>query len=401
MPTKASSSKGQSAQHMGMVLAGDGIASRAMALAFAKMGIASTIIAPKEQVLTGGVQIAPNGWAALKKLGLGEDAQDPTQDLIKNHALALSMMRVLSLNTGYNLVQIPLNDRARRQPYTSMTRQGLNETLKKAAQKTKKVTWENAAITAVTSKDNKAEITLDDGKVITADWLIGGDGSHGICRQYVAAETSPSKQSFTRQAFRIVIPGAACPPTLMGKASNLWLGDGSHMVHYPLADGMLNLVAVMPKAASIDDLIHLTRQHPQGSFLTAYIRDNGDHVYSQPLYQHQSLDAFQRGRVILCGDAAHPMPPHLAQGAGQSLIDAAHMMALAQSLNISPDDDLQVLFTRWAADRNRQVKSIRRNAERAGAIFAIDGPLAKLRNFAMASIGGKLLTDQLESLWAE
>ena len=95
------------------------------------------------------------------------------------------------------------------------------------------------------------------------------------------------------------------------------------------------------------------------------------------------------------------MPPHLAQGAGQSLIDAAHMMALAQSLNMSPDDDLQVLFTRWAADRNRQVKTIRRNAERAGAIFALDGPLAKLRNFGMASIGGKLLTDQLESLWAE
>ena len=399
MPSKASPSKVQSAKttdlgmDLGMVLAGDGIASRAMALALAKMGIASTIIAPKAQVLTGGVQIAPNGWAALEKLGLGKDAQD--------HALALSMMRVLSLNTGYNLVQIPLNDRSRRQPYTSMTRQGLHDLLKKAAQKTKKVTWKNAAITGVTSKDNHAQITLDDGKVITADWLIGGDGSHGICRQYVAAEASPAEQSFTRQAFRLVISGKVCPPTLMGKASNLWLGDGCHMVHYPLADGTLNLVAVMPKAATIDDLIHLTHQHPQGAFLTAYIRDHAHDVYSQPLYQHQSLDAFQRGKVILCGDAAHPMPPHLAQGAGQSLIDAAHMMALAQSLNMSPDDDLQVLFTRWAADRNRQVKSIRRNAERAGAIFALDGPLAKLRNFGMASIGGKLLTDQLESLWAE
>lgn len=394
MPAKASSSKAQSSKTMnlGMVLAGDGIASRAMALALAQIGIASTIIAPKAQVLTGGVQIAPNGWAALEKLGLSKDAHD--------HALALSMMRVLSLNSKYNLVQIPLNDRRRRKPYTSMTRQGLHDLLKKAAQKTKKVTWKNAAITGITSKDNHAKITLDDGKTITADWLIGGDGSQGICRQYVAAETSPSEQSFTRQAFRLVIPGEACPPTLMGKASNLWLGDGSHMVHYPLADNSLNLVAVMPKAASIDDLIHLTRQHPQGDFLTAYIRDHGDNVYSQPLYQHQSLDAFQRGRVILCGDAAHPMPPHLAQGAGQSLIDAAHIMTLAQSLNISPDD-LQVLFTRWAADRNRQVKSIRRNAERAGAIFALDGPLAKLRNFGMASLGGKLLTDQLECLWAE
>ena len=376
-----------------MALAGDGVASRAMALALAKMGIASTIIAPKAQSLTGGVQIAPNGWAALEKLGLSDDAQD--------HALTLSMMRVLSLNSGYNLVQIPLNESAHRKPYTSMTRQGLHDLLKKAAQKTKKVTWINAAITGVTSKDNKAKITLDDGKMITADWLIGGDGSHGICRQYVAAEASSTERSFTRQAFRLVIPRDACPQTLMGKASNLWLGDGSHMVHYPLADGTLNMVAVMPKAAGLEDLLHLTNQHPQGAFLTAYIRDHADAIYSQPLYQHLSLDAFQRGQVILCGDAAHPMPPHLAQGAGQSLIDAAHIMTLLQNSAISPDDDLQVLFTRWAADRNRQVKSIRRNAERAGALFALDGPLARLRNFGMASIGGKLLTDQLETLWAK
>ena len=103
---------------------------------------------------------------------------------------------------------------------------------------------------------------------------------------------------------------------------------------------------------------------------------------------------------MLIGDAAHPMPPHLAQGAGQSLIDAAHMMAVFGGMTPSDMNDLQPVFTRWAADRNRQVKRISRDAERAGAIFALDGPLGKLRNLGMASIGGNILVKQLESLWA-
>ena len=376
----------------GLVLAGDGIASRAMALAFAKLGITSTIIAPKASPLAGGVQIAPNGWAAIDRLGLS--------DMMASHAMPLSMMRVLSLRTGYSLVHIPLNDRQRRTPYSSVTRQGLHDALKKAAQKTKKVTWKTAAISAVTSRDHKAEITLKNGDVITADWLFCGDGSRGIGRQYVAADDATASAPYSRQAFRLTLPAADCPPTLTAQASNLWLGDGAHLVHYPLADQTLNLVAVMPKAAGVDELIHLVRQHPQGSFLQSYLTAYGDDVFSQPLYQHQSLDALQRGRVMLIGDAAHPMPPHLAQGAGQSLIDAAHMMAVFGGMTPPDMNDLQPVFTRWAADRNRQVKRISRDAERAGAIFALDGPLGKLRNLGMASIGGNILVKQLESLWA-
>ena len=95
------------------------------------------------------------------------------------------------------------------------------------------------------------------------------------------------------------------------------------------------------------------------------------------------------------------MPPHLAQGAGQSLIDAAHLITVFENSGLTLDDDWQALFTRWAADRNQQVKAIRRQAERAGDIFALDGPMAKLRNLGMSSLGGTLLTDRLESLWAE
>ena len=401
---------------IGIAIAGDGIASRAMALALAQIGIKTTIIAPqakplktkplKDKLLQGGVQLAPNGWAALKTLELDQSCQD--------HALTLSMMRILSLNTGYNLIPITLNDRQSRTPYTSMTRQGLHEALQSAAKKTKKVFWKSASIDMVTSRGNQAEITLDDGQTLQADWLFGGDGSMGLCRQYVLADDRPLAHSFNqpafRQAFRMIIKSDQIPATLQAKASNLWLGDGAHLVHYPLADGTVNLVAVMPKTATIDDLIRLVGLHPQGAFLQSTINNNPDRVFNQPFYQHPSLDVLQRGRVVLIGDAAHPMPPHLAQGAGQSLIDAAYMKTLMATANLSSGEFnqaislqpelLQPIVMRWAADRNRHVKMVSRNAERAGAIFALDGPLAKIRNLGIASLGKRLLVKSLEDLWA-
>ena len=375
-----------------IALAGDGIASRAMALALARMGWASTIIAPKSQKLQGGIQLAPNGWAALTKLGL--------RDAVTPHALPLSMMRLLSLSMGHSLVHIPLNDRETRTPYTSVTRDGLAACLKSAAQKTKLVTWQEGTISAVIRQDDRAVITLDDGQTQMADWLIGGDGVDGLCRRYVAADDHANRMGYTRKAFRLVLPAKQCPHSLIARASNVWLGDGGHFVHYPLASDDVNMVAVMPKAAAIDDLARLLRQHPQGDFLADYVSQHRDQIHHQPLYALPQLDALQRQRVLVIGDAAHPMPPHLAQGAGQTLIDAAAIMTILNEMNIKPGDNLQPALTRWAAERNRQTRTIRLNAERAGKIFGLDGPLARLRNIGLATIGGRAMIKQLEEIWS-
>lgn len=370
-------------------LAGDGIASRSMALALAKSGLACTIIAPEANRQMGGMQLAPNGWAALDTLGLAQDAE-------KTIATPFSIMRVMSLDTGFNLVQIPLNTTAKRKPYTSITRQGLSDLLLEACEKTKRVSWHSGSIQAVASNGEKAVITLDDNQVIEADWLFGGDGSTGLCRDYVSAEEQ-SPKSFTRKAFRMVIDGKACPPGLMGHASNIWLGDGGHIVHYPLASNDLNFVAVNHKAASLDDLKQMLKNHPQGAFLIDYINANQDKILEQPLYKFSTLDAWQRGRIILIGDAAHPMPPHLAQGAGQTLIDAATMLEILQRESHAIS---QNVITAWAGRRNREIKNINSHAERAGEIFALDGPLAKIRNLGLATIGGRMMTNSLETIWS-
>ena len=60
----------------------------------------------------------------------------------------------------------------------------------------------------------------------------------------------------------------------------------------------------------------------------------------QALYDREPLPDWRVGRVVLLGDAAHPMMPFYAQGAAQSIEDA---YVLAGCLAASPDDPVAAL----------------------------------------------------------
>jgi salicylate hydroxylase len=108
-------------------------------------------------------------------------------------------------------------------------------------------------------------------------------------------------------------------------------------------------------------------------------------VFDRPAVSWAGQQA--QGRVALLGDAAHPMRPYLAQGAGMAIEDAA---ALAQALNSNPNDVPSGLRhyaqTRW--QRNAQVQ---RRAQRNGALFHLPPPLSWARNAGISLLGQRVL----------
>jgi salicylate hydroxylase len=99
--------------------------------------------------------------------------------------------------------------------------------------------------------------------------------------------------------------------------------------------------------------------------------------------------------VVLAGDAAHSMPPHLAQGAGQGLQDAASLLAWLEKA-----DDIDTAFAGYARERAADVSRIVQKADVSGRIMAMSGPAARLRDLALNLGGPRLMQSWLAEVWA-
>jgi salicylate hydroxylase len=104
---------------------------------------------------------------------------------------------------------------------------------------------------------------------------------------------------------------------------------------------------------------------------------------------------WRRGSVVLAGDAAHSMPPHLAQGAGQGLQDAASLLAWLEKA-----DDIDTAFAGYARERAADVSRIVQKADVSGRIMAMSGPAARLRDLALNLGGPRLMQSWLAEVWA-
>jgi len=104
----------------------------------------------------------------------------------------------------------------------------------------------------------------------------------------------------------------------------------------------------------------------------------------QGAYQHAL------GRVALLGDAAHPMRPYLAQGAGTAMEDAAELgrvLALAQD----PALDVPTMLNRYALNRWQRNARVQARALRNGQIFHAGGVLRWGRDASMKLLGERVL----------
>jgi salicylate hydroxylase len=105
------------------------------------------------------------------------------------------------------------------------------------------------------------------------------------------------------------------------------------------------------------------------------------------LYDMPELRQWGEGAVTLLGDAAHPMLPFLAQGAGMAIEDAA---VLAGALARSPGDIPAALRAYEDARRSRTAL-VQRASRRNGAIYHKTGAEAFIRNAGMTMLGGRRL----------
>jgi salicylate hydroxylase/6-hydroxynicotinate 3-monooxygenase len=225
----------------------------------------------------------------------------------------------------------------------------------------------NRRLTGV--KQNAPGVTLEfaDGSLAEADAVVGADGVHSVVR---ASLFGPDAPRFTgRVAYRTTFPA-----TLLGSAKiddcTKWWGPDRHIVIYyvtPRRDE-LYFVTSQPEPewrneswSAKGDLGQLRRAfegfHPQVQSVLNACPD----VHKWALYERDPLPAWCVGRVVLLGDACHPMLPYMAQGAANALEDAA---VLARCVGGAGSDGIESAFARYEATRKERTSRIQLTSRR-------------------------------------
>ena len=372
-----------------IAVSGSGIAGLAAALAVLRNQKPLLLVAGRTPATTlqGGVQIAPNGWAALDQLGLGDAA--------RARATALQAITVRDMRSAATLASLDLSA----SPYASLSRADLASLLKAEISALSGMTDIAANITHVVQRgpdQGKAvHMLTDDGGRHIVDALIAADGVSGFGRHYVngtdsGMETAPNKG---RVAMRAVAKTADLPRIFSQPFCNLWLGQGAHFVHYPLHGGKdVNMVLTLDAAKAGDDW---QQRYLGRNDILGQLCDHADIKWVKTaLPAHPYHDCWRRGRTVLAGDAAHPIPPNLAQGAGQSLVDAASL------LRWMADDNLDSALSGYARERSKAVGVIFKKAAVSSKIMALDGIGATARSTVIGLGGAPMLNAWLAEVWA-
>jgi salicylate hydroxylase len=186
------------------------------------------------------------------------------------------------------------------------------------------------------------------------------------------------------------------------------------VVHYPVRGGeWLNVVVIVQ--GRVDGDLQSWDHHANGADLqevfemsAKLLRDliqavtDGGHKGGPswrlwPLNDRPPMSGAHQqaqGRVALLGDAAHPMRPYLAQGAGMAIEDAAELgFALAQAQSPAQELGLDVpaLLQRYAANRWERNARVQARSVRNGRIFHAQGPLRWARDASMKLLGEQLI----------
>lgn len=380
-----------------ILIAGGGIGGLALALALARTGRESLVLEARPEFGTAGagIQIGPNGVRILSALGVA--------GALRPLAGRPEAIRVHRGDTGRRLADLPLGTWIAERhgaPYWVLHRADLHEALRAEAERSPLVSFKTGFSVRLARRDAEGVRVQSDGKEsATGAALVGADGLWSNVRRMVAPEGVPVFAGAS--ASRCVLPAEAAGPLPM-RAVGLWLSPTAHVVHYPIRGGRELAIVVIAKEDWESRAWDAAAERAQVlDKVSAFHADLRAVLAAAPqwrrwsLHRLPTLSAWSRDRVVLIGDAAHPMFPYLAQGGVMALEDA---WCLARAFAASRGVEERAIDA-YVAERRGRAARVQAASARNGRIYHLGPPLSLARDAVLATVPGARLMARFDWLY--
>lgn len=380
-----------------VLIAGGGMGGLAAAIACRRAGWQARLHERAEALreVGAGIQLGPNATRILIGWGLEEPlralAAQPRQLHVRD---GVDGQQVGTLRLGQTFT---LRYGA---PYFTIHRADLQALLLEGARQAGAELRLGSRIGTVLPGPQEVRVEVGDSGHDQGDALVGADGVWSQVRQQVCNDGPP--RATGHLAYRTLALQRDLPAALRSEDVTVWLGPRLHVVAYPVRAGeMLNVVAVVQgsargapedwdQAAAVADLVaalgplarplqHLVAAMPGWRLWALHDRP--------PL---RGAGQMASGRIALVGDAAHPMRPYLAQGAGMAIEDAAALGGVLAPVAGRPAEVAAALRS-YAESRWARCARVQSRAERNGRIFHATGPVRWGRDLSLRLLGERLL----------
>jgi len=233
----------------------------------------------------------------------------------------------------------------------------------------------------VKQEGEKVTAFFADGSTDEGDLLIGCDGLHSNVRDALFGKTPASFTGvISVSGFTPFATSLTPPHTTMLQI----FGDGGYFLSFPTAqEKNMWAVNVSANSGEVEDWGPVKPEEkekivaslpPSGwSGEPGLFLKKATEMIRFGLYLRPIPDTWHKGRVVLCGDAAHPITPFLGQGANQASEDIYHLVRVLCEHAPHADSSLDAAFKEYTELRKPKVTLVVDQSNKEASFRTVSG----------------------------
>lgn len=304
-----------------------------------------------------GIHLSPNVLKVLRRIGI--------EHCLLERGCRPSAFTSRAWDSGELLFSLPLGEVAEQRyggAYLTVHRSDFHQAL--VAEIEPGSLSYGKRLESLDSSARGVRLKFEDGHQEVVDLVIGADGLSSRVRQIMQGEEQPV---FSGQvAYRSVFPASALQAPPIHELTKWWAPDRFVIAYYlTRAKDSFYFVAGFPAAKwphttssvegeRVEMLNEFAGFHPE----VQAILQASPEARKWPLFERPPNAIWHRGRVVLLGDACHPMRPHMAQGAAMAIEDAAILTRCLTSVGAQHWEQAFQLYSRSRIDRTSRVQAL-------------------------------------------